>query len=98
MCCSTTGVSARLTRVNWSFSDPAIESPSASRRTKSILHNVLMLAALPTRRSVFHCEPFVINSCAELIEALDDYQSGKFGGLTRDAASWRWWQTLALLY
>ncbi|WP_414085503.1 hypothetical protein [Mycobacterium leprae] len=40
-----------------------------------------MLVALPIRELIFHCEPFVINSCAELIEVLDDYRSGKFGNI-----------------
>lgn len=40
--------------------------------------DVLILGGRPIREPVFHYGPFVMNTRAEVIEALEDYQAGKF--------------------
>ena len=47
--------------------------------------DVLILGGQPIREPVFHYGPFVMNSKAELIEAIEDYQSGKFGSVPPNA-------------
>ena len=59
--------------------DPAQDS----YRTTAI--DVLILGGQPIREPVFHYGPFVMNSRAEVIEALEDYQAGKFGHVPPNA-------------
>jgi hypothetical protein len=42
---------------------------------------VLILGGKPIREPVFQYGPFVMNSKMELIEALEDYDKGKFGAI-----------------
>ncbi|MGV0788974.1 pirin family protein [Mycolicibacterium sp. XJ2] len=46
---------------------------------------VLILGGLPIREPVFQYGPFVMNSKPELIQALEDYQAGKFGQIPPNA-------------
>ncbi len=54
-----------------------------SHRTTGM--DVLLLGGQPIREPVFHYGLFVMNSRAELIEALQDYQAGKFGSVPPNA-------------
>ncbi|CAM2756565.1 pirin [Mycobacterium intermedium] len=47
--------------------------------------DVLLLGGQPIREPVFHYGPFVMNSRAEVVQALEDYHNGKFGTLPPDA-------------
>ncbi|OYN74583.1 pirin family protein [Mycolicibacterium sphagni] len=42
---------------------------------------VLLLGGRPIREPVFHYGPFVMNSKSEVIQALDDYNAGRFGAI-----------------
>jgi quercetin 2,3-dioxygenase len=53
-------------------------------RTGSAI-DVLLLGGRPIREPVFHYGPFVMNSKAELVEAMEDFQAGKFGKIPPDA-------------
>ncbi|BBY99088.1 pirin family protein [Mycolicibacterium fallax] len=46
---------------------------------------VLLLGGKPIRERVFHYGPFVMNTKAEVIEALEDYQAGRFGAIPAGA-------------
>jgi redox-sensitive bicupin YhaK (pirin superfamily) len=54
-----------------------------SSRTSAI--DVLLLGGRPIREPVFHYGPFVMNTRVELLQALEDYQAGKFGSIPPNA-------------
>ncbi len=79
-------VSHPVQPVSWRFSAP--ETGSLSRggvqdaRTPAL--EVLILGGQPIREPVFHYGPFVMNTKAEVIQALEDFQAGKFGRVPPD--------------
>ncbi len=44
---------------------------------------VLLLAGTPLREPVARYGPFVMNTREEIVEAMGDYQSGRFGQIAR---------------
>ena len=46
---------------------------------------VLLLGGQPIGEPVFHYGPFVMNSKSEVVQALEDYNAGKFGNIPPDA-------------
>jgi quercetin 2,3-dioxygenase len=60
----------------------AADSTQESRRPAL---EILVLGGKPIREPVFAYGPFVMNSKAELIQALEDYNAGKFGTIPPNA-------------
>ena len=57
---------------------------AASQEARVPALEVLILGGRPIREPVFHYGPFVMNTKAEVIQAVDDFQSGKFGSVPAD--------------
>jgi redox-sensitive bicupin YhaK (pirin superfamily) len=60
----------------------AAEAAQESRRPAL---EILVLGGQPIREPVFQYGPFVMNSKTELIEAMQDFQAGKFGTIPPNA-------------
>jgi quercetin 2,3-dioxygenase len=61
----------------------AADKVQESNRTTAL--DVLILGGQPIREPVVQQGPFVMNSRAEVIEALQDYEAGKFGSIPPNA-------------
>jgi redox-sensitive bicupin YhaK (pirin superfamily) len=58
---------------------------NATQDARNPAMEVLLLGGKPIREPVFHYGPFVMNSKAELIEAIEDFNAGKFGTIPPNA-------------
>jgi redox-sensitive bicupin YhaK (pirin superfamily) len=55
---------------------------AADRRAEPL--DVLLLGGLPIRAPIAHYGPFVMNTRAEIIQALEDYEAGRLGIIPAD--------------
>ncbi|RFZ69837.1 Quercetin 2,3-dioxygenase [Mycobacterium marinum] len=62
-----------------------VVADSASDKYRGTALELLILGGRPIREPVVHYGPFVMNSKAEVIEAFEDYQSGKFRSIPANA-------------
>jgi len=60
-------------------------SASATQDARTRGLEVLLLGGRPIREPVFHYGPFVMNSKSELIQAVEDFNAGKFGTIPPNA-------------
>jgi hypothetical protein len=65
--------------------DRIVVSAAASQDSRNPAMEVLLLGGKPIREPVFHYGPFVMNSKAELVEAIEDFNAGKFGTIPPNA-------------
>jgi redox-sensitive bicupin YhaK (pirin superfamily) len=60
-------------------------SAAAGQDARNPALEVLLLGGKPIREPVFHYGPFVMNSKSEVIQALEDFNAGKFGTIPPNA-------------
>ena len=60
-------------------------SAASSQDVRNPAMEVLLLGGKPIREPVFQYGPFVMNSKSELVQAMEDYQAGKFGTIPPNA-------------
>jgi hypothetical protein len=57
----------------------------ATQESHSPNLDVFLIGGLPLRQPVFQYGPFVMNTKAEVMEAFEDFQAGRFGHIPADA-------------
>jgi redox-sensitive bicupin YhaK (pirin superfamily) len=69
--------------------DHLLVGADQSQATASPQLDVLLLGGLPIREPVVHYGPFVMNTREEVVQALEDYQSGRLGQVPAQAVPHR---------
>lgn len=65
--------------------DSIVVQADPKQETRSPNLELFLIGGVPLREQVFQYGPFVMSTKAEVIEAFEDYQSGRFGHLPADA-------------
>ena len=65
--------------------DRVTVSAAANQDARTPVLEVLLLGGRPIREPVFHYGPFVMNSKSELVQAVEDFNAGKFGTIPPNA-------------
>ena len=62
---------------NWADTVPVEAAPTQPSASPNL--EVLLLGGLPIREPIVHYGPFLMNTKAEILEAIDDFNSGRMG-------------------
>jgi len=65
----------------WQITLPLVVA-AAERQAEPL--DVLLLGGLPIRAPIAHYGPFVMNTRAEIVQAIDDYEAGRLGIVPAD--------------